>query len=70
MSKTPPLIMTTKGLMAENLLRRVDTHAENDNEIVDAVEYYVGEELVHRSAHVHLKKSLEAALTEQGAFNG
>lgn len=70
MNKQPQLIMTTKGLMAETLLRRVDTEAENENEIVRATEYYIGTELVHRSAHVHLKKSLEAALTEQGAFNG
>lgn len=50
-------ITTTHGLMDEADLRRNDVHQENDNEIVDAVEYFLGDELVHRSVHVHLKHS-------------
>ncbi len=37
---------------------------ENDNEIARWVEYRLGSVLVHRSAHVHLKKALWPATGE------
>lgn len=51
-------ITTTHGLMDESELRRVDGEVENENEHTTWVEYYLGEELVHRSAHIRLKKGV------------
>jgi hypothetical protein len=49
------LIETTKGPMDESLLeKRLDT-LDNSNERTHTVEYWLNGELVHRSAHVHLK---------------
>lgn len=45
--------------MDESLLDRRDVHDENDNEIVNAVEYWLDGEMVHRSAHIHLKRGLD-----------
>jgi hypothetical protein len=50
---TPGVITTMKE---SELARRVGGH-EDDNEIAVWVEYRLGERLVHRSAHVHLKKA-------------
>lgn len=50
------MITTTKGLMDEAKLRKVLLTVDNDNEHTEAVEYWDGEELVHRSVHVHLKQ--------------
>lgn len=62
------LITTTKGLMPEEALRRVDTFEDIDEHenphTVTAVEYWDDNEpdpdkrLVHRSASVHIKKPL------------
>jgi len=52
------MITTTKGDMDESLLRKVEGEVDNDNEHTTWVEYYDGDELVHRSAHVRLKKPL------------
>ncbi len=56
------LITTTKGLMPEESLRRVDVFEDHDDHenphTVTAVEYYDGDELVHRSASVHIKHPL------------
>jgi len=54
------LIMTTKGEMDDSLLERREGSHENDNEIVSWVEYWLEGELVHRSAHVQLKKNVFA----------
>lgn len=40
---------------------------ENDNETCNWVEYRLDGELVHRSAHVHLKQGL-GSLSSQGTF--
>jgi len=50
------MITTTKGLMDENLLQRKAGFLENDHERTTWVEYWLDNELVHRSAHVTLKK--------------
>ncbi|MBS0173769.1 MAG: hypothetical protein JSR64_07020 [Nitrospira sp.] len=50
--------MTTHGLMDESQLRRVDGGHDNENETISWVEYYIGDEMVHRSAHVVLKKGI------------
>jgi hypothetical protein len=50
------IITTTKGDMDESLLEKREGTVDNDNELTTWVEYWDGEELVHRSAHVTLKK--------------
>lgn len=50
-------INTIDGPRDEAELRRVDGRQENDNEVATWVEYYDGDRLVHRSAHVHLKQA-------------
>lgn len=50
------LVTTTKGDMDESLLEKREGTVDNDNELTTWVEYWDGEELVHRSAHVTLKK--------------
>jgi len=51
------LITTTKGAMEEFLLEKREGSIDNDNELTTWVEYWDAGELVHRSAHVTLKKS-------------
>jgi hypothetical protein len=52
------LITTTKVEMDDSLLVRKDGNMENDNEKTSWVEYYLDDELVHRSVHVELKQPL------------
>jgi hypothetical protein len=42
--------------MDESLLEKREGSVDNDNEITTWVEYWLEGELVHRSAHVTLKK--------------
>ena len=60
------IVTTTHGDMDESLLRKVDGEIDNDNEHTTWVEYYLGEELVHRSVHVRLKTNV----TLETAVNG
>lgn len=57
------------GEMDEAVLVKRETHDENENEAVDAVEYYFQGELVHRSANVQLKRWPEGVL-EAGLVQG
>lgn len=50
------LVTTTKGEMDESLLEKREGTFEDDNELTTWVEYWLDGELVHRSAHVTLKK--------------
>jgi len=52
------MITTIKGLMDESLLEKREGVIDNDNELTTWVEYWHEGELVHRSAHVQLKKTL------------
>lgn len=54
------MITTTHGLMDEATLEKREGGFEDENERTSWVEYWLGEELVHRSAHVHLKKAIFA----------
>jgi hypothetical protein len=54
------MITTTKGPMPEDALDKREGTDENDNEIVNWVEYHLDGELVHRSVHVHLKRGMFA----------
>ena len=51
------LVTTTKGEMDEALLEKREGDVDNDNECTTWVEYWLDGELVHRSAHVQLKKA-------------
>jgi hypothetical protein len=50
------LVFTTKGDMDDSLLEKREGTVDNDNELTTWVEYWLEGELVHRSAHVTLKK--------------
>lgn len=63
------IVTTTKGEMDDSLLEKREGSIDNDTESTTWVEYWLEGELVHRSAHVRLKKPV-ATLTEIGGFNG
>jgi hypothetical protein len=63
------LVTTTKGEMDESLLEKKEGFVDNDNEYTTWVEYWLEGELVHRSAHVSLKKSPVFAGAEAASFN-
>ena len=52
----PELVTTTKGEMDVVLLEKRTGELDNEDEHTTWVEYYLTGELVHRSAHVTLKK--------------
>ena len=52
------LVTTTKGEMDDSLLEKREGTVDNDNELTTWVEYWLEGELVHRSAHVTLKKTV------------
>jgi len=52
------IVTTTKGDMDDSLLVRKDGNMEDSNEKTSWVEYYLDDELVHRSVHVELKNPL------------
>jgi hypothetical protein len=50
------IVTTTKGDMDDSLLEKREGNVDNENELTAWVEYWLEGELVHRSAHVTLKK--------------
>jgi hypothetical protein len=52
------LVTTTKGDMDDSLLEKLEGTVDNDDEQTTWVEYWLDGELVHRSAHVTLKKTV------------
>ena len=62
------LVTTTKGEMDDSLLEKKEGSVDNDNEYTTWVEYWLDGELVHRSAHVQLKKSVTLS-AEAASFN-
>ena len=52
------IVTTTKGDMDDSLLEKKEGFVDNDNEYTTWVEYWLDGELVHRSVHVQLKKSV------------
>jgi len=50
------MVTTIYGDMDESLLEKREGTFEDDNELTTWVEYWKDAELVHRSAHVTLKK--------------
>ena len=61
------MIFTTKGEMDEALLEKREGEIDNDTEHTTWVEYWQESELVHRSAHVRLKRAVSVN-TEVGGL--
>ena len=61
------IVTTTKGEMDDSLLEKREGSVNNDNEYSEWVEYWLDNELVHRSAHVRLKKPV-TIISEAGGF--
>jgi hypothetical protein len=62
------MVTTIYGDMDEALLERKDGGFEDDNENTTWTEYWLNGELVHRSAHVRLKRPPEAPQLQAGNF--
>jgi len=62
------IVTTTKGEMDDSLLVKQEGTIDNENELTTWVEYYLDDELVHRSAHVTLKKMPTFAGAEAASF--
>lgn len=62
------LVLTTKGEMDESLLEKREGSIDNENEYTTWVEYWLDGELVHRSAHVTLKKMPNLVGAEAASF--
>ena len=54
------LVTTTKGEMDDSLLEKREGSLENDTETTSWVEYWLAGEMVHRSVHMALKRSVFA----------
>ena len=54
------LVTTTKGEMDESLLEKREGSLDNDTETTSWVEYWLDGEMVHRSVHMVLKRSVFA----------
>ena len=52
------IVNTTKGEMDDSLLEHKAGTIDNDDELTTWTEYWLEGELVHRSAHVQLKKTV------------
>ena len=61
------MINTIRGEMDEKLLTKRTGNIDNDNENTSWVEYWLNEELMHRSVHVALKQPI-ISKTEIGEF--
>lgn len=62
------IVTTTKGDMDDSLLVKQEGVVDNDDEYTTWVEYWLDGELVHRSAHVTLKKMPALAGAEAASF--
>jgi len=62
------IVMTTKGEMDDALLDKREGTIDNEDEYTTWVEYWLMDELVHRSAHVTLKKMPTFAGAEMAIF--
>ena len=62
------LVTTTKGELDDSLLEKKEGVVDNDNETATWVEYWLEGELVHRSAHVTLKKPLTYVAAEAASI--
>ena len=63
------IVKTTKGDMDDSLLEKKTGEIDNENEHMTWVEYWLDGELVHRSAHIDLKRPIFSD-TGVGGFSG
>lgn len=49
-------INTTKGLIDEELMKKITYLVDDENEKTEIIEYWLNDELVHRSVNMVLKK--------------
>jgi len=61
-------VNTIHGEMEESLLEKREGSVDDENEHTTWVEYWLGGELVHRSAHVTLKQVM--GFGEAASFGG
>ena len=54
------IVTTTKGEMDDSLLEKREGSLDNDTETTSWVEYWIDGEMVHRSVHMALKRSVFA----------
>ena len=54
------IVNTTKGEMDDSLLDKREGSLDNDTETTSWVEYWLNGEMVHRSVHMALKRSVFA----------
>ena len=54
------IVNTIKGEMDESLLEKREGSLDNDTETTSWVEYWLNGEMVHRSVHMALKRSVFA----------
>ena len=62
------IVTTTHGDMDDSLLDKKEGFVDNEDEYTTWVEYWLAGELVHRSAHVTLKKAPSFAGAEAASF--
>jgi len=62
------LVTTTKGDMDDSMLSKQEGVIDNEDEYTTWTEYWLNNELVHRSAHVTLKKMPSFAGAETATF--
>jgi len=62
------IVTTTKGEMDDSLLEHRSGTVDDENEFTTWTEYWLDGELVHRSAHVTLKKMPGFAGAETATF--
>ena len=62
------IVTTTKGDVDDSLLVKQEGVIDNDDEYTTWVEYWLDNEMVHRSAHVTLKKAPSFAGAETASF--
>ena len=54
------IVTTTKGEMDDSLLEKREGSVENETETTSWVEYWLADEMVHRSVHMALKRGVFA----------
>jgi hypothetical protein len=54
------IVNTTKGEMDDSLLEKREGSLDNDTDTTSWVEYWLNGEMVHRSVHMALKRSVFA----------
>ena len=60
------IVTTIKGEMDDSLLEKREGSLDNDTETTSWVEYWLDGEMVHRSVHMALKRSVFAdGITQQ-----